>query len=212
MNQISLFEYLMISAAVILSWRMYHAAHPPPVEGASSNPPGIPQIGPIEKRGVPTAPAAEAATPLAETLKRITRAGGGDEVSALLEGAKLAYETIIQAFAYGDLTEHAHLLTEAVRRDFLDAIAERHARGESHTLIFIGFSTAEIVAAGLDRGQAWMDVHFVADIVSVTRNKDGKATAGDPARVVQSDEVWTFEGDLRGPDPDWRLAATEPTE
>ena len=212
MTQISLFEYLMISAALVLSWRIYHAAHPPPIEGASSNPPGIAEIGPIERRGPPPSPVDEASTPLAETLQRIARASGDDEVRALLEGAKLAYETVIQAFAYGDVAEHAHLLTEVVQQDFLDAIAERHARGVSHTLIFIGFSTAEIVAAELDRGQAWMEVHFVADVVSVTRNKDGRVTAGDPARVVQTDEVWTFEAPLRGPDTDWRLAATEPTE
>ena len=35
MYQISLFEYLMVSVAVILSWRVFQAGHPPPAASAA---------------------------------------------------------------------------------------------------------------------------------------------------------------------------------
>ena len=54
-----------------------------------------------------------------------------------------------------------------------------------------------------------MQVHFVADLVTVIRRGDGRIVAGDPERVVQADEAWTFERDVCDPGPDWLLAATE---
>lgn len=204
MYQTTLLEYLMVSFAVILSLRMYYTAHPP-ADGARSA--AAPAPGLSGRKQTPPASPAEIAQ-LAETLRRF--ADGGDEIEALLEGAKLAYEAVVLAFAYGDFGEHRHLLTEPVREAFEDAIAERRARGERQSVTIVGFSAAEIVAAGLDGARAWMQIRFAADLVSVTHDSDGKVTAGHPSRMTQTDELWTFERDLSVPGPDWLLAATEP--
>ncbi len=201
MYQISLFEYLMVSVAVILSWRVFQAGHPPPA--ASAEPPAATKTDGV--RSEAAAPAADEAARLAETLQRL--AEGSDDVTGLLEGAKQAYESIVQAYAGGDLAEHRHLLADPIRQAFEATIAERRAHGASSSLTFIGFETAEIVAAGVDGTQGWMDVHFIADVVASTSDRDGKVIAGYPARVTQTDELWTFERDLTAA-PDWRLTAT----
>lgn len=206
MYQTILFEYLMVSLAVVLSLKLYRSGHPPPTDGSRLS---AIATGPTELKDLPgrRTTAHPDAARLAETLRRF--ADGGEEVEALVEGAKLAYETIVLAFAYGNLEGHRHLLTEPVRESFERDIAERHARGEAVSTIFIGFSTAEILAAGLEGNRAWMQVHFVADLVTVIRRGDGRIVAGDPERVVQADEAWTFERDVCDPGPDWLLAATE---
>jgi predicted lipid-binding transport protein (Tim44 family) len=33
---------------------------------------------------------------------------------------------------------------------------------------------------------------------------------GDPDKVVQIDDVWTFTRDIRSRDPNWKLSATGP--
>jgi len=203
MYQISLFEYLMVSVAVILSWRVFQAGHPPPA--ASAEPPAATKTDGVRSGSEAAAPAADEAARLAETLQRL--AEGSDDVTGLLEGAKQAYERIVQAYAGGDLAEHRQLLADPIRQAFEAALAERRAHGASSSLTFIGFETAEIVAAGVDGTQGWMDVHFIADVVASTRDRDGKVITGHPARVTQTDELWTFERDLAAA-PDWRLTAT----
>ncbi|HEY0920846.1 Tim44 domain-containing protein [Devosia sp.] len=203
MYQISLFEYLMVSVAVILSLRVYRAAHPP---GAPAEPPAPARPDGVAAGAAGTTAANEEAARLAATLQRL--AEGGDGVPALLEGARQAYEDLLAAYAAGDLAGHDHLLAGPIRQAFETALAERQARGETSSLTFIGFHTAEIVAAGVDEAQAWMDVHFVADIVASTRDGAGKVLTGHPTRVTQTDEVWTFERDLAAPASGWRLAAT----
>lgn len=204
MYQTTLFEYLLVYFAVIVSLKLYRSAHPPPTDEARLSTTGSAELMDLSELRRTAPPDAAR---LAEILRRF--ADGGEEIRALLEAAKLAYETIVLAFAYGDLEGHRHLLTDPVRESFERDIAERHARGEAVSTIFIGFSTAEILAAGLDGNRAWMRVHFVADLVTVIRRRDGRIVAGHPERVVQADEVWTFERDVRDPSPDWLLAATE---
>ena len=48
-------------------------------------------------------------------------------------------------------------------------------------------------------------VRIVSDQVSVTRDKAGMIVVGADA-VTEITDLWTFERDLRQPDPTWRLA------
>jgi predicted lipid-binding transport protein (Tim44 family) len=56
---------------------------------------------------------------------------------------------------------------------------------------------------------AQLTVRFVSQLVSVTRNKSGAAIDGNPDRVTDVTDVWTFARDLSSRDPNWKLVATE---
>jgi predicted lipid-binding transport protein (Tim44 family) len=156
--------------------------------------------------------AAAEPTPLAETLRRICRAVGYDDIADFVAGAKLTYELVLNAFAAGDLRDCRPLLAPDVRDTLTAAIAEREAKGDTVTTTFIGFRSADIVDAGLAGGIAWIEVRFVAEMVSVTRGRDGKVTAGHPNRVDEIAQRWTFEKELRSGRREWLLVATEAEE
>ena len=214
MNEFGLFDYLLMIGAVIASWGIYFAAQPPPPERheeGSAQPLLSANLGGMGW----TAPSGEtqnATSPLAKVLNRICFACGYRSPDTFLAGAKLCYETIVGAFASGDIAPHTYLLSDSVREDFAEAIAERQARGETIELTFIGFRACDIINAEFVGGQASIDVRFVGEMVSVTRDNEAKVVAGHPGRVVDIAEVWTFERDVRSAEPSWRLTATDEDE
>jgi predicted lipid-binding transport protein (Tim44 family) len=205
-------DYLLVAIAIVVSLRLFHTAHRPQ-EGVEVRQPGL-LLAPVARETVrpPRANSGEVTTPLSETLKRISAASGYAGIESFLDGAKVKYEAIIRGFASGDLEPVTSLLSHGVYDDFARAIAERDDRGETVGLMFIGFRAAEIVDAGIANGSAWIEVRFVGELVSVTRDRDDRIVAGHPAMVVDVPELWTFERELRSSQPHWLLTATEPDE
>jgi predicted lipid-binding transport protein (Tim44 family) len=66
---------------------------------------------------------------LAANLKAVADADAGFSPKSFLEGAKMAYEMIVTAFAQGDRVTLKSLLEKDVFEDFQRAIAEREAAG-----------------------------------------------------------------------------------
>jgi len=52
-------------------------------------------------------------------------------------------------------------------------------------------------------------VRFVADIATVTRDKDGAVVAGSLDDAVESRDIWTFMRDVNAAGPDWVLDETD---
>ncbi len=207
MSALFLFDYLMTLAVVALSWGIYHAAQPPPANADRKR--DLLAMSATAAGSWAEPAAAPAETQLAETLQKIRRRGGYPSPEAFIEGAKQAYESIIKAYASGNLAEVALLLSDEVRTVFADAIAERNARGETVSLLFIGFRSVEITDADLDNGLAWIELRFVAELVTATRDREGRVIAGHPAMVVDIAETWTFERHLSAASPKWILAGTD---
>jgi predicted lipid-binding transport protein (Tim44 family) len=49
----------------------------------------------------------------------------------------------------------------------------------------------------------------VSELISVTGDKLGNVTEGNPDKVTYVTDVWTFARDLSSRDPNWKLVATE---
>jgi predicted lipid-binding transport protein (Tim44 family) len=149
---------------------------------------------------------------LSEVLKRICVASRYANVDQFLDGARLAYETILEGFAQGDIEPLTFLLAADVYEDFARVIAARNECGERVELMFVGVSAADVVHAELADGRARIVVRFVGHMVSATYDGDGRCVAGHPARVEAVPELWTFERELRCSRPDWILVGTESDE
>ena len=214
MSEFVLVDLLFMALALAATWAAHYLAQPPPTEARNSHAMPRPLLsaghGAVSWTGVQ--PEIQKPSPLDETLRRICVASGYRGIDVFLEGARLAYEEVTNAFATGNLDAQRHLLSPAVYETFAEAIAQRTARGEIVELIFIGVGAADILDAGLGNGQAWIDVRFVGAMVSVTLNADGDIVAGQANRVIEIAEIWTFERDLRAAEPRWLLTATEADE
>src|SRR5919202_1010313 len=90
------------------------------------------------------------------------------------------------------------------------AIDEREKRGERIESNFIGVDKAELVDAALKGRTAQIMVRFVSHLVTVTRGRDGQIVEGDPKKVSEVVDIWTFARETGARDPNWKLVATEP--
>lgn len=152
---------------------------------------------------------APAGSALNSALKQILSVDRSFEPEPFLEGAQAAYEMIVMAFADGDKKALKNLLSREVYEGFVAAIDEREKRGETIESTFVGIDKAEIVEAALKGSTAQVTVKIHSQLISATRNKAGEVVDGDPSKVSEVIDIWTFARDTTSRDPNWKLVATE---
>lgn len=145
---------------------------------------------------------------LARGLIDIAAADAQFEPADFLRGAKAAYEAIVTGFAEGNRTRLHDLLSEDVYQGFAAALDERAARQEIVEQSFVGIKTAEIGEAGMKDFVATVTLTFVSELSNATRNAAHEVVAGDPKRVKEVTDIWTFARDVRTASPNWHLVAT----
>jgi predicted lipid-binding transport protein (Tim44 family) len=142
-------------------------------------------------------------------LVRIFEADPAFEAGHFLNGSKQAYEMLVMAFAEGNRKVLKDLLSREVFDGFSAAIADRESRGEQIDQSFVGINRANIVEAEMKGGVAQITVKFVSQLISATRDKAGLVTGGDPQKIKEVTDVWTFARDSQARSPNWRLIATQ---
>lgn len=142
-------------------------------------------------------------------LRDIQAADRSFELLPFLEGAKGAYEVVLDAFWRGDKEELRELCDDDVYESFVAAIDDREANGLTLDNRLIRIEDETVHSAVLDGKIARIAVRFVADIASVTRDKDGNVIAGSLDDAIESRDVWTFSRDTRSDNPNWVLDETD---
>lgn len=156
--------------------------------------------------------AAPAGGPAIEGLRAIAAADRGFDVDGFLQGARAAYEMIVTAFAAGDRKTLKPLLSREVFEGFSAAIADRESRSETAETTFVGIERAEVTGAQLKGGVAQVTIRFVSNLIAITRDSSGAIIDGDPNKVSDVVDVWTFAREVASRDPNWKLVATESGE
>jgi len=142
-------------------------------------------------------------------LRDITAADRRFELMPFLEGAKAAYSMVLEAFWRGDKEELRQLCDDDVYQSFAAAIDAREKAGETLDNRLVRIDDTQIRSARLDGRTARISVVFVADIASVTRDRNGNVVAGSLDDAIESRDVWTFSRDVNSPEPDWLLDETD---
>lgn len=184
-------------------------------------PPGAPPAGParpggpapvIEGHAEPAYPAGPArsgpdpASPLGQTLARMQALDRSFDPVAFLGRAEQAFRMIVAAFATGNRSALPPLVAPDVYSAFEHAITAREAAGHTQTTEIRAVPQVAIEAADLRGSTAQITLRLVSDQVTITRDAAGQPVAGTDA-VTELTDVWTFERDLTGSDPTWRLVA-----
>ncbi|MGK2921601.1 MAG: Tim44/TimA family putative adaptor protein [Methyloceanibacter sp.] len=174
--------------------------------GQPANEPAGPSAEDIEER---LERFAKKDSPLSKSLTALIKADPSFDPAQFLDGAKAAYEMVVGAFAEGDGKMLEQLLGEDVLEGFTRAIAEREQRGETLTSTLVGIDKADIIEAEIKDRQALVTVKFVSELISVTRDADGEVVEGDPKKVREVTDIWTFAREVASRNPNWKLVATE---
>jgi predicted lipid-binding transport protein (Tim44 family) len=152
---------------------------------------------------------AETGSPIAAGLDAIVREDKTFDAKHFVAGARAAYEMIVTAYAEGDRRTLKNLLSKDVYDGFEGAIKEREGKGETTESRFVSIDKSDITGAEMRGKTAQVTIRFVSQLVSVTRDRGGAVVEGNPEKVTDVTDVWTFARDVSARDPNWKLVATE---
>jgi predicted lipid-binding transport protein (Tim44 family) len=127
-----------------------------------------------------------------------------------IQGAKIAYETIITDFSDNDnkLTTSKPLLNKEIYDQFNDALKERSERGHYAEITFIGVNSATIKEHKKIDKILNVTVDFIAEVITCIKDKDKKIISGDPEKIKKIYDTWVFSRDVTSPNPNWQLVNT----
>lgn len=147
-------------------------------------------------------------TPLEMGLTQIRVADPNFSINDFQSGCRIAFETILTAYAAGDTATLKNLLSPEVFGNFSQSIREREEAGETMETTLVGFKSAEVVEAYMAGRTAHITVKFVTQQINVIRDKNGEIVDGDISAIIDVTDFWTFARDTRSSDPNWMLVAT----
>ena len=127
-----------------------------------------------------------------------------------LNGAKIAYETIITDFSDNDnkLTTSKPLLNKEIYNQFNEALKKRSARGHYAEITFIGINSAAIKEHKKINKILNVTVEFIAEVITCIKDKDKKIISGDPEKIKKIYDTWVFSRDVTSANPNWQLVNT----
>jgi predicted lipid-binding transport protein (Tim44 family) len=124
-----------------------------------------------------------------------------------LNGAKIAYETIITDFSDDDneLVKSKPLLSKKIHDQFNEALKERNNRGHFAEITFIGINSASIKEHKKTNSILKVTVDFVGEVITCIKDKDKKIVSGNPDKIKKIYDTWVFSRDTRSNNPNWLL-------
>lgn len=137
-------------------------------------------------------------------LAAVKAADPAFDPSRFLDGARSAYQMIVEAFAEGDKDTLRDLLSPSVFRSFEGVIDARAAEGRTERVEFQHPPRVDVDSATVEGDTARVKVRYLAEFRSRTKGPEGEAV--DDKRTA---ELWTYERNVRSSDPNWRLSAVE---
>lgn len=130
------------------------------------------------------------------------------DVKFFLEAAQDVFVMVVEGFGKGDKELLQDLLADDVYSAFEGAIDAREKSGEVLDNEIHAINRAEIIEAELDNKDAKITVRFIADEISVTRDKDEEIVAGHPERTTVMRDIWVFSRNIKSRDPRWFVIET----
>ena len=130
----------------------------------------------------------------------------GKEKKEFLKGADIAYESILTSFANGDLIKLKALLSPKMFSNFSEAIKTRNKENIKSEFTFIGVKESSLEKYEKIKDNLFATVKFVAEVISVKRDKDNKIIEGNPDKIKFVTDSWKFSKNINNKSPNWYLS------
>ncbi len=130
----------------------------------------------------------------------------GKDKKEFLRGAEIAYESILTSFAVGDLIKLKSLLSSNMFSNFSDAIKSRNKEGIKSEFTFIGIKESSVEKYEKVRDDLFATVKFVAEVISVKKDKENKIIEGNPDKIKFVTDSWKFTRNIKQKGPNWYLS------
>ena len=130
----------------------------------------------------------------------------GKEKKEFLRGAEIAYESILTSFASGDLIKLKALLSNNMFSNFSEAIKLRKKDNIKSEFTFIGVKESSVENYEKVKDDLYATVKFVAEVISVKKDKDEKIIEGNPDKIKFVTDSWKFSKNINNKSPNWYLS------
>ena len=127
-----------------------------------------------------------------------------------LNGAEIAYETIITDFSDSDnkLIASKPLLSKKIYNQFKEALQDRESKDQFAEITFIGIKSALVKTHKKIEDSLEVTVAFVSEIITCVKDKEKKIISGDSEKIKTVYDTWVFSKDLKSTNPNWLLIDT----
>ena len=126
-----------------------------------------------------------------------------------LNGAKVAYETIVTSFAKGDKNILKPLLNKEIYKNFSDEIDNKKKENIKSELTFVGVKSAKIKNFEKKDNIYTFTVDFVSEIITCKKDKNNKVIEGNPDIIKIVNDIWKFSKNMWSNNPNWYLVETQ---
>ncbi len=130
----------------------------------------------------------------------------GNDKKEFLKGAEIAYESILTSFANDDLIKLKALLQPNIFSNFSEAIKLRNKENIKSEFTFIGVKESSVEKYEKIKDDLFATVKFVAEVISVKRDKDNKIIEGNPDKIKFVTDSWKFTKNINNSSPNWYLS------
>ncbi len=145
-------------------------------------------------------------------LDTLKRKDPSFDLASFSEGAKAAFEMVLNAFSQGDRETLKNLLAKEVYQNFEQAIAERQEKGQTLETSLIGFKDVTPTNIEVENSTAYVTLRIVSEQGFVVRDQAGGIVETSGAQIDEVIDIWTLARDLKSKDPNWTLIATDSEE
>ena len=129
----------------------------------------------------------------------------GPQKEKFLQGAELAYESILTSFAKGEHKKLKSLLSKEMSSNFEQAIIQRNKENIKSELTFIGMKESRLEKFEKIKNEFYATVKFVSEIISVKKDKDNNIIEGNPDKIKTVTDYWKFSKNIFNRNPNWYL-------
>ena len=141
-----------------------------------------------------------------KTVKQDLESLEGRDKKEFLRGAEIAYESILTSFATGDLIKLKSLTSSNMFSNFSDAIKSRNKEGAKSEFTFIGVKESSVENYEKIKDNLFATVKFVAEVISVKKDKENKILEGNPDKIKFVTDSWKFTRNIKQKDLNWYLS------
>ena len=141
-----------------------------------------------------------------KTVKQDLETLEGRDKKEFLRGAEIAYESILTSFATGDLIKLKSLSSSNMFTNFSDAIKSRNKEGVKSEFTFIGVKESSLENYEKIKDNLFATVKFVAEVISVKKDKEDKILEGNPDKIKFVTDSWKFTRNIKQKDLNWYLS------
>ncbi|MDA1198084.1 MAG: Tim44/TimA family putative adaptor protein [Proteobacteria bacterium] len=131
---------------------------------------------------------------------------GEEEKKQFLQGAEIAYESILTSFAKGEKENLKKLLNKDIYINFEQAINHRNKENIKSELTFIGVKQSNVEKFEKIKNDLFATVKIVCEIISVKKDKEDNIIEGNPDRIKTVTDYWKFTKNALSDNPNWYLA------